>query len=291
MPSGYLHYHQITFQGCTEQVKYFEKTVLFRFMKPVLIFILAFFSLTVVAQDTATTNDSISYHFPVGSYLGSCWANGTKLLISPLHWSGKNWAIAGATVATTTGLYFLDNEINKPFSRWKSGLGSAFGKTGNAIGPPLLIGSSLVVLGTGIITKSQPVTDFAADNLQAQLYTAAICLVAKELFGRAAPGQGVGSTIFDGPLPKKDGYTSFFSGHSSVAFATATSVYLHSGKKWWVGLISYGTASGIAFSRLQHQNHWASDIFFGAVTGTAVSSFVYHQNQKKRKTVVPKQLL
>ena len=87
-----------------------------------------------------------------------------------------------------------------------------------------------------------------------------------------------------------DDYQSFFSGHASVAFATATSIYLHSHKKWWVGLISYGTATGIGISRMQRQNHWASDVFFGAVTGTAISSFVFHQNQKKRKIVNVKQL-
>lgn len=261
-------------------------------MKPFVVLVFTFLSFTASAQDsTITPNDTTAYHFAFGQYLGSYWTNGTKLLVSPLHWSGKSWAIAGATVATTTGLHLLDDEINAPFSRWKNEAGKAFGKTGNAIGPPILIGSSLVALGAGVITKSQAVTDFAADNLQAQLYTSAICVVAKELFGRAAPSQNVGSTVLDGPFPKKSGYTSFFSGHSSVAFATATSVYLHSGKKWWVGVISYGAASGIAVSRLQHQNHWASDIFFGAITGTAVSTFVNHQNQKKRKTVINKQLL
>ena len=255
-------------------------------MKAFLIFFLSSFSIVVSAQDTTE-----SFHFSTGQYLQSYWTNGATLVVSPLHWKAKSWAIAGGTVAATTGLYFLDDEINRPFSRWKGSLGKAYGNAGEIIGPPLLVGGSLIVLGAGIITKSQPITNFAADNLQAQLYTGAICLVAKELFGRAAPGQGVGATVFDGPFPKKSGYTSFFSGHSSIAFATATSVYLHSGRKLWVGLLSYGTASGIAVSRLQHQNHWASDIFFGAVTGTAVSTFVYHQNQKKRKRVVQKPLL
>lgn len=260
-------------------------------MKTLYSIALLFFSLTTYAQDSALlSKDTTAYHFSTGTYLKSYWTNGTHLVVSPLHWSGKSWAIATGTVAATTGLYFLDEEINKPFSHWKGKFGNTFGKTGNAIGPSLLISGSLVTLGAGLLAKSQPITDFAADNLQAQLYTGAICLVVKELLGRAAPGQGVSSTVFDGPFSKKSGYTSFFSGHSSIAFATATSVYLHSGKKWWVGLISYGTASGIAVSRLQHQNHWASDIFFGAVTGTGVSAFVYHQNQKHRKPVIVKQL-
>jgi membrane-associated phospholipid phosphatase len=257
---------------------------------PVLVLFLSLFSLAVFAQDTTTVTKDTAYHFSTGQYLKSYWTNGTQLLVSPLHWSGKSWAIAGSTVAVTTGLYLLDDEINKPFSRWQSLFGKSFGKTGNALGQSFFLGSSVVLLGTGIVSKSSKLTAFAEDNLQAQLFTDAICLVAKQAFGRSAPGAAKGATYFTGPFPPK-GYTSFFSGHSSLAFATATTIFLHSGKKWWVGLLSYSIASGIAVSRMQYQHHWSSDVFFGSVVGTAVSSFVYHQNQRHRQMPIRKRLL
>lgn len=253
-------------------------------MKPFLTFLISFFSLFVSAQDsTTTTIQDTTYHFSTSQYLKSYWTNGVHLLESPLHWKGKEWAIAGGTIATTTGLYLLDDEINKPFRSWQSPLGRGFGKGGRAIFPQYLVGGSIVILGTGIITKNQSLTNLGEDALQAQVYTAAATLITKEIFGRARPSTGLSSSNFEGPFNGKgDAYASFFSGHSSMAFATATSVFLHSGKKWWVGILSYGTASFVAVSRMQHQSHWGSDVFFGAVTGTAVSAFVYHQNQKRR---------
>jgi membrane-associated phospholipid phosphatase len=234
-------------------------------------------------------DSTIEKPLPAGQYLKSYFTNGVLLVASPLHWQKRDWLIAGSTVAVGTGLYLADREINKPMMRWQSSADGAFGKVGNALGPLPLIGSSLVVLGTGIVAREPSLTNFAQDNLQAQLYTGGICYFAKVFFGRRTPGNY--KQYWAGPFQFTDSrYQSFFSGHSSIAFATATSIYLHSHRKWWVGVISYGVATGIGVSRMQRQVHWASDVFLGAVVGSAVSTFVFHQNQKRRKIVNVKNL-
>ena len=71
---------------------------------------------------------------------------------------------------------------------------------------------------------------------------------------------------------------SFPSGHTSVAFATATSLSL-SFPKWYVIVPSYTYAAAIGYSRMYLGVHYPSDVFAGAVIG-AGSSFLTWKLQK-----------
>jgi membrane-associated phospholipid phosphatase len=67
---------------------------------------------------------------------------------------------------------------------------------------------------------------------------------------------------------------SFPSGHTTAAFATATSASLMF-PKWYVIVPSYAWASTVAYSRLYLGAHYPSDVFVGAIlgAGTAYISF------------------
>ena len=230
-----------------------------------------------LAQNT-TDSDSTSGD---GGYLKSYWDNGRQFVTQPARWKGKDWAIFGTSVAVTAGLTLIDEDINKPFAKWNA-RDNAFGKAGAFAGStPVAVGSTLLTLGIATVIKNPKLKSFALDNMQAQIFTGAFTFGVKNVFGRARPFNGRGANYWDGPF-KANRFESFFSGHTSVSFSTATMIYLHSNKKLWVGLLSYGMATGIGISRMQYQKHWASDVLMGAVSGWAVSSFIYHQNEKKR---------
>jgi membrane-associated phospholipid phosphatase len=77
----------------------------------------------------------------------------------------------------------------------------------------------------------------------------------------------------------KGGSPSFPSGHTSTAFATATSVSL-SYPKWYIIVPSYLYAGAVAYSRMDLGVHYPSDVLAGAVIGTGCAYITWKVNQK-----------
>mgnify|MGYP002784182396 CR=1 FL=1 len=71
---------------------------------------------------------------------------------------------------------------------------------------------------------------------------------------------------------------SFPSGHSSDAFATATSLSL-AFPKWYVIAPSFVWASGVAYSRLHLGVHYPSDVFVGCLVGSGTAYLCHRINK------------
>jgi membrane-associated phospholipid phosphatase len=88
----------------------------------------------------------------------------------------------------------------------------------------------------------------------------------------------------------KAGSYSFPSGHTSMAFCTATSVSLMY-PKWYVIVPAYLWAGSIGYSRMYLGVHYPSDVLAGALVGTGTSIgthylFNYIKNQRSSKDKV-----
>jgi hypothetical protein len=216
------------------------------------------------------------------SYLKSYWYNGLSLVQQPLHFNADQWITAGGCLVFVGSMVALDEAINVPVKNWNSDGANRLGRTGDVAGGlPVQLGISGSALLIGELANSKPLVHFGLDNLQAQMFTGGITLAFKYLFQRARPETGAGAFAWDGPFGggKND---AFFSGHTALAFSTANMIFLHSRKKWWVGMLSFGSAAAVGLSRMQQQKHWGSDVVMGAIMGTAISSWVYHQQEKRR---------
>jgi membrane-associated phospholipid phosphatase len=84
----------------------------------------------------------------------------------------------------------------------------------------------------------------------------------------------------------ESGGLSFPSGHTSSAFATATSVALRY-RKWYFVAPAYLFAASVAWARMYQGVHYPSDVFAGAIVGTGSAWLGYKAQQwfeKKHKS-------
>jgi undecaprenyl-diphosphatase len=81
----------------------------------------------------------------------------------------------------------------------------------------------------------------------------------------------------------------FPSGHTSTAFATATSIALTT-KKWYVTVPAFAWSAGVGYSRIYMGQHYPSDVIMGALVGSG-SALICHwaskqlSKRKKSKTL------
>jgi membrane-associated phospholipid phosphatase len=119
------------------------------------------------------------------------------------------------------------------------------------------VGAALGTLAIGHLANRPAIAATGADLLGAQLVNAAITESIKVTARRRRP---------DG------GHFSFPSGHASATFATASVLQRRFG--WKVGIPAYILGTYVAASRLQENQHYLSDVVFGAAIGIVAGRVV-----------------
>ncbi|MBK9735061.1 MAG: phosphatase PAP2 family protein [Saprospiraceae bacterium] len=98
----------------------------------------------------------------------------------------------------------------------------------------------------------------------------------KSAFSRTRPADKYPNEVFvSNPVHGR----SFPSGHTTVAFATATTLSLQY-KKWYVVVPAYLGAASVGYSRMYLGKHYPSDVLAGAVIGIG-SGYLSHWLTKK----------
>ncbi|MBT3168877.1 MAG: phosphatase PAP2 family protein [Candidatus Cloacimonetes bacterium] len=92
------------------------------------------------------------------------------------------------------------------------------------------------------------------------------------------------NTVSDATKQSRNAQHSFYSGHSSTAFAAATFGYYYYSQKYgknaWIATLLFGGASATAYLRVASAQHFPSDVTIGAIAGSAISYGIckYHQS-------------
>lgn len=173
------------------------------------------------------------------------------------------WWHGAVALGGLSTLMLLDRPVQR-FAQHNSGTG-ADNVAGfvRHFGQPEVYGTVTVgLLATGLATGRPQITR-AGGRLAASLALAGLTVQAgKVAFGRPRPEQSLDA---DGFVPFS-GQVSLPSGHSAVAFAFATSLADDIHRPWaTVGL--YGMATAVAWSRVNDNRHWFSDVAAGALVG------------------------
>jgi membrane-associated phospholipid phosphatase len=145
---------------------------------------------------------------------------------------------------------------------------------------PITISTPVILYGIGLIKKDTLTREKSIYIGATLISAAAISTILKYSVNRTRP-------FVTYPYLEKETSAkspSFPSGHTSDAFALATSLSL-SYPKWYVIVPSYAWAGAVGYSRMDLGVHYPSDVLVGAIIGTGTAFLCYKGQQwlnKKR---------
>lgn len=199
--------------------------------------------------------------------------NGVALVKSPAHWDKTDWLVLGsATAFTTASIAFFDEPVQLYLSTHRN---QTLENSLSVFNYSDLYYSTAIVTGfaaAGFISKNNYTIETAYMLAESFFYNALLTKGVKYLTNRTRPNH------WEGPDPHQwhdiPNGRSFYSGHTSMAFAAASVVSWRYRHQKWVPWLSYGLATTIGFQRMYYNRHWLSDVAAGAVSATAIGLFI-----------------
>jgi len=180
------------------------------------------------------------------------------------------WWHGAIALGGLSALMLLDQPVQR-FAQHNSGTGADnVASVVRHFGQPEVYGTITLGLAAVGLASGNPRLTGAAKRIGASLLLGGVTSIgAKELFGRPRPESSLDA---DGFSPFS-GQASMPSGHSTMAFALATSLSDEIHRPWaTVGL--YGMATAVAWSRINDNRHWLSDVAAGALVGITSAKLV-----------------
>ena len=217
-------------------------------------------------------------------YIKSYWTVAKKIPTGPARWKTGEWIAFSGVIVGGAILYTFDDEIRKWIQRDPTQAKNNISKYGlepwgSGLYPAFLLGGFYIY---GLSADNHRARQIALSGVQVFIMTGITTQIIKHLTHRHRPDQDdpANPRLWEGPFTGWD-YTSFPSGHTSTAFALASLISSVYKDKIWVGILSYGLATGVAWSRVYDNHHWPSDVLIGAALGFAIGKTVYHVMQGK----------
>ncbi|MEZ5284622.1 MAG: phosphatase PAP2 family protein [Vicinamibacterales bacterium] len=137
-------------------------------------------------------------------------------------------------------------------------------------------GAALATFTVGRLTRHPAAAHLGADLMRAQLVTGILTQGIKLAVKRDRPEDAETGHVGTHSVP---------SGHAATSWASATVLWRHGG--WKAGVPASLVAAFVSASRLQENQHYMSDVLFGAALGIASARTVTLGHGAARFTVVP----
>lgn len=229
------------------------------------------------------TDSIFSFLSPKG-YFPSLIHNIGEQAAAPFHFKTKQWLYTGAVACITTALIFSDEDIDK-WSRtqkqkhqWVNKSSPFISEFGSNYGIYSVIAYGLFSAGF----KDEKGVQTSLLATQAIITSGIWTQIIKQLTGRERPKasyifsqmeggkwHGVFAKYLEVNPDDRSGfsYDAFPSGHTATAFSIATVFALQYNENKAVPVLFYSAATLVGISRLTEHEHWASDVFVGALLG------------------------
>ena len=187
---------------------------------------------------------------------------------SPAH---LRWWHGLAAVAGYAVLIQLDDEIQSFAQDNRSESSDDVARVSRQFGQAEVYATvGLGVLTTGLVARDREVRDAGLRISSSLAMTAVVVTVAKFVAGRSRPSRPNSDADDFSPF---SGRTSAPSGHAAMAFALASSLGEEIHNRWAsAGLYTIATAT--AWSRVNDNVHWFSDVVAGAAVGVISAKFM-----------------
>ena len=188
----------------------------------------------------------------------------------------RQWVVPAALVATGT-ITMLDSDADEFFLsnfEFREERNENFMNFSNHLDDYLqhVPSATVFVLSIAGIDGRHTLANQVAIFLKAELLTIATVYGLKYSVGEARPDTGKAN--------------SFPSGHTAQAFAAATFLSReYGGRRIWINLAAYTTATTVGIFRMLNNRHWISDVLVGAGVGILSTDLVYltHKNRWGRE--------
>lgn len=186
-----------------------------------------------------------------------------------------------------------DSRLQAPAIQGSKVLG-ATARGARTLGSPGSIVLTSALYAGGRLLSQRRVAEAGLHATEAVLLSGAVTTLLKGLTGRARPNlansdpteRASDADDFRFGRGFRGAYTSFPSGHTTVAFAAASALTrelseAHPRAAWFMGPLLYGGATAVGLSRMYENKHWASDVIAGAAVGTLIGrSLVAYQHAR-----------
>jgi membrane-associated phospholipid phosphatase len=221
--------------------------------------------LVIACGITGSAQEAADYRLSA-DFLGAFGRDFAAVVTSPLRWNGGDLGrfalVSGATfgtVALDSGIWDWVQEHRTPSSQDVSAF---FEKTGDGA---YLLGLSAALYAAGEIWDSRGLRKTALLSVESLATASALAAVMKFVTGRARPHTGEDPLTFR-MFSTESAYHSFPSGHTTAAFAVATTI-AEQAPGAAVDILAYGVATLAGLSRIHDGEHWVSGVLAGGALG------------------------
>jgi membrane-associated phospholipid phosphatase len=176
-----------------------------------------------------------------------------------------------------------DYQILKAISTHRSPSDTRFNHFISKTAPPITVGMPLLMYGIGLIEHDETLQKKSIEIGVAVAATVVESYALKYIVKRPRPYV----TYPDLNSVDTEGTPSFPSGHSSGAFALATSLSLNY-LKWYVVVPSFAWAGLTGYSRMYLGVHYPTDVLMGAAIGSGTAWLTWKANKAWQKKMTKK---